>query len=177
MYCNHDVFQSKTVFSHVLLKMIEMLQNSWKHAVRDIKLISPLEDSSRSTVKMFKTLSNRGKTLFSMKNIFSEKCSFSNRVPFQTPQPMFNFAPRLKNDAKSRFSPFFDHLEDHKKHENLSKTEKNMFLYFQIFCKILYKNIFSFRLWKMMVKRKIYTHFSQKCVIKHFFPFSCLLLI
>ena len=45
-----------------------------------------------------------------------------------------------------------------------------MFLYFQIFCKILYKKtFFRFAFEKMMVKRKIYTHFSQKCVIKLFF--------
>ena len=167
MCCNHDVFQSKTVFSHVLLKMVEMLQNSWKHAVRDIKLISPLEDSSRSTVKMFKTLSNRGKTLISMKNIFSEKCSFSNRVPFQTPQPMFNLGSAFKIDGKSPFSPFFDHLGDHEKSRKSLQIRKNIFDILKIFIKILQqKHSFSFRLWNLMLKGKIYTHFSVKIVTK-----------
>ena len=167
MYCNHDVFQSKTVFSHVLLKMVEMLQNSWKHVVRDIKLISPLEDSSSSTVKMFKTLSNRGKTLFSMKNIFSEKCSFSNRVPFQTPQPMFNLGSAFKIDGKSPFSPFFDHFGDHEKSRKSLQIRKNIFDILKIFIKILQqKHSFSFRLWNLMLKGKIYTHFSVKIVTK-----------
>ena len=134
------------------------------------KLVSALEDSSRSAREIQNTSSNRGKTRFSTKNIFSEKCSFSKRLPFQTPLPMFNLISALKIDAKSPFSFFFGHLGDHEKSRKSSKIRKIHFLYFNIFSKILYKkHSFSFRLWNLMLKTKINTHFSVKIVAKHFF--------
>ena len=74
VHWNHNVFQSKNIFSCVLLSDLKMLQNIGKHRVCKIKPISPLEDSSRSEAKIFKTLSKHQKTTFCVRNSFSENC-------------------------------------------------------------------------------------------------------